>query len=62
MKTSPRQRKPLVTPDPAGFGLPGAVLVVDPDEADELGAFPETALTPEDAWESNSDEAQGKEP
>jgi hypothetical protein len=54
-----KKRKAVVTTDPKAFGVPGAVLVVDPDEAAELGACEEPALSPEDAWDSNSDEAEG---
>ena len=51
---------PVVVTDPDAFALPGAILVLDPDEADELGACLETALGPEEAWESNSDEGKGE--
>ncbi|GEM_PF-2207969 len=37
------------------FGTPGVVVEVDPDEAEALGAFEETALTEAAAWESNAD-------
>lgn len=57
METKKKQkREAVVTSDPEAFGLPGTVLVVDPEEADELGACEETALSPEDAWDSNQDE------
>jgi hypothetical protein len=59
MKAAKKQF-PLVTTDPDAFGLPGVVLVVDPDEAEDLGACPEPALSPEDAWDSNSDEGGGE--
>lgn len=36
--------------------IPGAEVEVDPDEADELGAFVEDALTEEEAKESAIDE------
>lgn len=39
----------------ADLGVPGAVVEVDPDEADMLGAFREEALTEEDAYESSVD-------
>jgi hypothetical protein len=39
----------------ADFAVPGAVIEVDPDEADALGAFREEALTEEEAYESSSD-------
>jgi hypothetical protein len=47
---------PIVTTDASAIGLRGVIVAVDPDQAVELGAQVETALTPEDAWESNSDE------
>lgn len=39
----------------ADFGTPGIVIVLDAGEAEQLGAFEETALTEADAWESNLD-------
>jgi hypothetical protein len=39
------------------FEIPGHVIEVDQDEADELGAFEETALTEEEALESVIDKA-----
>jgi len=48
--------QPLVTSDPAAFGLAGVILDLDPDDAADLGAFPEDALSLEDAWDSNTDE------
>ena len=53
-----KKRQAVVTTDPGAFGVPGVVLMVDPDEADDLGACEETALSPEDAWDSNSDEGE----
>lgn len=52
------KREALVTTDPKAFGVPGTILVVDPDEAEEMGACEETALSPADAWDSNSDEGE----
>jgi|GEM_PF-2079487 len=46
---------PLVSFDLEDLNTPGVVVVVDPDEAASLGAFQETALSLEDAWESNLD-------
>lgn len=34
---------------------PGVVVEVDPQEAEALGAFEETALSEADAWEANAD-------
>lgn len=39
----------------ADFGVPGVIVVLDADEAEQLGLFEETALTEADAWESNFD-------
>ena len=47
-----RRRLGIVTEDLARVGDPRAVVVADPDEADELGSCEETALSVEDAWES----------
>lgn len=37
------------------FGLPGQIVEFDPDEAEALGAFQETALSAEDAEEASFD-------
>jgi hypothetical protein len=67
MQTLPKQALPIrdavLNPDDrralaqklAGVGVPGAVIEVDPDEADMLGAFREEALTEEEAYESSAD-------
>ena len=34
---------------------PGVMVEVDPAEAEALGAFEETALSEQDAWEANAD-------
>lgn len=39
---------------------PGVVVIVNADEAESLGAFEETALTVDDAWEANADLPQGE--
>lgn len=36
-------------------GLPGVVVEVDPDTADQLGVFHEDAIDEETAWEANAD-------
>lgn len=41
------------------FGMPGIRVELDPDEADQLGAFEETALTEEEAWAANMDVEPG---
>ena len=48
-------REPVVSLDIADIAVPGVIVEVDPDMADELGAFHEDALTDADAWESNID-------
>jgi len=35
--------------------VPGVVVELDTREAEELGAFEETALTDAEAWEANAD-------
>lgn len=46
---------PIISLDLADFMVPGVVVEVDPEEAESLGAFEETALTEAEAWESNMD-------
>jgi hypothetical protein len=46
---------PIISTDLAEFLTPGVIVEVDPDEAEDLGAFEETALTDASAWEANSD-------
>ena len=48
--------QPLVTTDENGLLLPGVVVVVDPDRADELGAFAEDALSLDDVLAAQDDE------
>ena len=45
----------VLSDDFADFGTPGVVVVLDASEAEQLGAFEETALTEADAWASNLD-------
>lgn len=45
----------MLSDDMTDFMTPGVVIVVDAEEAESLGAFKETALSEEDAWESNFD-------
>lgn len=49
------QQDTILSTSLSDFGTPGVVVEVDPDEAEALGAFEETALTEADAWESNAD-------
>ena len=47
----------VVTTDERALRVPGAVVVVDPERADEMGAFQEDALSPEDAAAAIDEEA-----
>ena len=47
--------KPVISRNMADFTVPGVVIEVDPIEAEAWGAFEETALTAEDALESQLD-------
>ena len=42
----------LVSRDLADFGVPGVWVEVDPDEAEQMGAFEETALSAADVEEA----------
>lgn len=44
-----------MTHDLSALMAAGVVVEVDPDEAEAMGAFEETALTEAEAWESNAD-------
>lgn len=44
---------PLVSLDLADFGTPGVWVEVDPDVAEEMGAFEETAVSAEDVEEAD---------
>lgn len=46
---------PVISESLDDFMLPGVVVIVDPAEAEALGAFEETALGEADAWEANAD-------
>ena len=45
----------VLSEDFADVTTPGVVVVLDADEAEQLGAFEETALTEAEAWEANLD-------
>lgn len=47
--------EPLLSADPMDLDCPGVVIVVDPDVADQMGAFLETALSECAAWPANDD-------
>lgn len=49
------QQDAILSTSLSDFGTPGVEVEVDPDEAEGLGAFEETALTEADAWESQAD-------
>ena len=44
---------PFISRDLADFGLPGVWVEVDPDEAEQMGAFEETALSAADVEEAD---------
>jgi hypothetical protein len=46
---------PIISLNPSDFMTPGVQVELDPDEAEALGAFEETALSETDAWEANMD-------
>ncbi len=49
-------RQPVVTTDPDALFVPGVGVVVDPDQAERLGAFIEDALTPDDVLAAQDEE------
>lgn len=49
---------PLVTRDLSALGTPGVEVEVEREMAEEMGAFTETALSAEEAWEANVDLAK----
>jgi hypothetical protein len=51
---------PLISHNLEDMAIPGVMVAVDPDEAESLGAFHETALSEADAWESNWDEGEDR--
>ena len=52
---APARRDPLVSRSPDDLLVPGVVVEVTPEEAAVMGAFEETALSEDDAWEANAD-------
>jgi type IV secretion system protein VirB1 len=46
---------PVISLDYQDLETPGVQVELDPDEAESLGAFHETALSEADAWEANMD-------
>jgi hypothetical protein len=49
------KNNPVYSENIADADVPGVVVVVDPEDADVLGAFEETAIDEAAAWESNID-------
>jgi hypothetical protein len=52
---SQQRRDPIVSRSLDDFLVAGAVIEFDPDEAEALGAFEETALDEATAWEANEE-------
>jgi hypothetical protein len=50
----------LLSDDLADLLVPGVVVELDAHEAENLGAFEETALTEADAWDANADLKPGE--
>ena len=50
-----RRRGPIISHTFADLLVPGVVVELDAREAEDLGAFEETALTDAEAWEANAD-------
>ena len=44
---------PFISRDLADFGLPGVWVEVEPDEAEDMGAFEETAVSAADVEEAD---------
>ena len=53
-QTTRMESKPLVSRDLADFGVPGVWVEVDPDTAEEMGAFEETAVSAGDAEDDDN--------
>jgi len=51
----PQLHEATLSASPDDMMTPGVIVEVDPDEADAMGAFRETALGADDAWEANAD-------
>lgn len=47
--------KPIISLDYQDVQTPGVQVELEPDEAESLGAFEESALSEADAWEANTD-------
>jgi hypothetical protein len=53
--SGPRNGPAVISGSFADLLMPGVIVEVDPAEAEDLGAFQETALTEAEAWEANAD-------
>ena len=51
---------PIISEQLTDLATPGVMVELDPDEAEALGAFEETALSEADAWEANADIQEGE--
>ncbi|MBN8477350.1 MAG: hypothetical protein J0L91_00110 [Burkholderiales bacterium] len=49
---------PLITDDQSAVMDVGVQVLVDPERVDALGIVEETALSADDAWASNNDDAE----
>lgn len=52
---NPNTSPPILSRNLDDALTPGVLVEVDPAEAEALGAFEETALSEQDAWEANAD-------
>lgn len=52
---TPPKHPPIITTDLNQLETPGVVVEVDPETAADLGAFEDTAVTEDEAWEANAD-------
>lgn len=50
-----KEYSPMISQNMADFGTPGVVIELDPDEAETWGAFAETAITEQDALDSETE-------
>lgn len=46
---------PIISQSMTDFGTPGVIIELDPEEAEAWGAFEETAITEQDAIDSELD-------
>ncbi len=61
MKPKPNTHQmPIYSQDLNDLEIPGVIVCVDPETAEDMGAFEETALSEADAWESNCDQEEAE--